>query len=133
MKKQGSVPNETRFKESNKDGHMNSDSKEQHADQPPLPNMTVTEGGHFGSQYFGREYFGEGHFGGGAHAKVTLDLSPEVTEWLNRLMNQTGESPSDLFRKALALYKLAKEAVREGKAVGVAENADSLETEFIGL
>jgi hypothetical protein len=37
------------------------------------------------------------------------------------------------FRKALGLYKLAEEAKREGKAVGIAETPDSLETEFVGL
>jgi hypothetical protein len=62
-----------------------------------------------------------------------LDLSAETTQALNELMSRTGDSPSDLFRKALGLYKLAEEAKREGKAVGVAETPDSLETKFVGL
>jgi hypothetical protein len=40
---------------------------------------------------------------------------------------------SVVFRKALALYKLAREATKEGKAVGVAATPDVLETEFEGL
>ena len=48
-------------------------------------------------------------------------------------MQQTGDSLSDLFRKAIGLYKLAEEEKREGKAVGIATTPDSLETEFVGL
>jgi hypothetical protein len=68
-----------------------------------------------------------------AHATITLDLSPEATQALNRLMSETGDSPSVLFRKALGLYALAMEAKREKKSVGIAESADVLETEFVGL
>jgi hypothetical protein len=48
-------------------------------------------------------------------------------------MKRTGDSPSDLFRKALGLYKLAEEAKREGKVVGIAATPNCLETEFVGL
>jgi hypothetical protein len=64
---------------------------------------------------------------------IAIDLSPEATRSLNELMKRTGDSPSDLFRKALGLYKLAEEAKREGKAVGIAATPDGLETEFVGL
>ncbi len=52
---------------------------------------------------------------------------------LKQLMTETGDNPTELFRKAITLYKLAKEAQQQGKVVGVAENSDSLETEFVGL
>jgi hypothetical protein len=48
-------------------------------------------------------------------------------------MREANENPSDFFRKAIGLYTLAKEAKREGKAVGIATTSDSLETEFVGL
>jgi hypothetical protein len=66
-------------------------------------------------------------------ARVVIDLSPEAEEMLNRLIAQTKDSPSDLFRKALALYKVASESHRDGLKVGAAKTADSLESEFVGF
>jgi hypothetical protein len=77
--------------------------------------------------------------GVGAPVPVTSDtqflihLSPEAADELNQLMAQTGDSPTQLFRKALGLYKVTKQAIREGKAVGIAETADSLESRFVGI
>jgi hypothetical protein len=65
--------------------------------------------------------------------KIALNLSPEASKLLNQLMNMTADSPDDMFRKALALYKAAMDAHKEGKAVGVAASADALETEFVGF
>jgi len=79
------------------------------------------------------------HFRGSAsvefipRTRITLDLSPEADAALKQLMTETGDNPTELFRKAITLYKLAKEAQQEGKVVGVAESSDSLETEFVGL
>src|SRR5438552_2578580 len=52
---------------------------------------------------------------------------------LNHLMRQTGDTPTELFHKALALYKLATDAIREGKEVWIVSTPDSLETRFVGL
>jgi hypothetical protein len=71
--------------------------------------------------------------GGGGRVAFALDLPPEAAQALNRLMRETGDSPSILFRKALGLYALAMEAKSEGKAVGIAKSPDALETEFVGL
>jgi hypothetical protein len=65
--------------------------------------------------------------------RIIIDLPPEAAREMNELIQQSGNSPTDLFRKALGLYELSKEAVREGKAVGIAETADCLETEFVGI
>jgi hypothetical protein len=65
--------------------------------------------------------------------KITLNLSPEASGLLNQLLNQTGDSPDDLFRKAMGFYKVAQDAHQEGKAVGVATSPDVLETEFVGF
>ena len=64
---------------------------------------------------------------------IAIELSPEATRTFNELMSRTGDTPSDIFRKALGLLKFAEEAKREGKAVGIATTPDSLETEFVGL
>jgi len=65
--------------------------------------------------------------------RITLDLTPEASRALEELTESTGQDVSVVFRKALALYKLAREATKEGKAVGVATTPDVLETEFEGL
>ena len=52
---------------------------------------------------------------------------------MNDLISKTGDDPVGLFRKALGLYKLAEEAKRQGKAVGIATTREALETEFVGL
>jgi hypothetical protein len=67
------------------------------------------------------------------HTRIIIDLPPEAAKQLDELRQKTGDSHSDLFRKALTLYKLAREAVEAGKSVGVAETPDSLETRFVGL
>jgi predicted transcriptional regulator len=66
-------------------------------------------------------------------AKFMIELSPEAEEMLKHLIDQTKDSPSDIFRKALALYKVASESHREGLKVGATKSAESLEAEFVGF
>jgi hypothetical protein len=65
--------------------------------------------------------------------KITLNLSDHMRDVLNELLKRTEDKPDDMFRKALALYKLAIEAHDQGKSVGIATSPDALETEFVGL
>jgi hypothetical protein len=64
---------------------------------------------------------------------VPLRLSPEALAVITDLVDATGDDAADVIRKALGLYKLAIDAKLEGKAVGSADSADVLDTEFIGL
>jgi hypothetical protein len=68
-----------------------------------------------------------------SHTRVVIELSPKGEDMLKSLMDQTGDSPSDLFRKALSLYKVASDSHRNGMAVGAATSPDSLEAEFTGF
>ena len=52
---------------------------------------------------------------------------------LNKLLDQTGGDVIDLLQRALALYTISKEAVQDGKVVGIAEKEESLETQFVGF
>jgi hypothetical protein len=64
--------------------------------------------------------------------RYILEFPPEAAAELDQLMRETGDDDAvTLFRKALALYKLAKDAVREGKQVGAAATPDCLETQFV--
>lgn len=66
-------------------------------------------------------------------ATITLDVSSEVVSAIRELQAMTGDDLGDLFRKALGLYKLAQEAIRDGLTVGAAEHAGVLEIEFVGF
>lgn len=65
--------------------------------------------------------------------RIIIDLPPEAARQFQQLIDQTGDSPTEFFRKAISLYKLSKDAVQEGKYVGITETEDSLETEFVGI
>ena len=52
---------------------------------------------------------------------------------MDELVQEAGGDLTDLFQKSLALYKLSKDAMREGKAVGIAASADVPDTEFVGF
>ncbi len=64
---------------------------------------------------------------------LLLHLSPEAVDELNELLDLTGDTPAELFRKALGLYKVTQKAIHEGKAVGIAESPESLESHFVGI
>ena len=68
-----------------------------------------------------------------SYQRIVIDLPPEAARELNQLIQQSGDSPTTFFRKAFGLYKLSKEAVQQGKFVGIADKEDALETEFVGL
>ena len=68
-----------------------------------------------------------------SHTLFLIDLSPEAAREFKQLMAHTGDNPTELFQKALGLYKITKEAIQQGKVVGIAETEDCLETRFVGL
>src|SRR5947208_3601507 len=68
-----------------------------------------------------------------SHTQILIDLPPEAARQLNELLEETGDDLTELFHKSLALYKVSKEAVRQGKVVGIAETEDCLETRFVGF
>ena len=110
---------------------MSEDSEKQQVSQMPPPPQLVTGGG--GIRLGGIATGGTATFEVIPRTRIVLDLPMEAAQALRDLINKTGDDPVVLFRKALGLYKLAEEAKREGKAVGIAATPDSLETEFVGL
>jgi hypothetical protein len=67
------------------------------------------------------------------HLIVSLKMSTESVESLNRLAQALGSPLEDVIAKSFLLYKAAAEANLQGKAVGIAPSADVLETEFVGF
>lgn len=65
--------------------------------------------------------------------RLSLDVSPEANELLERLAAQIGGTKSDVLRKAIVLMEIAVEAKRQGKKFGIAERDQQLATEIVGL
>ena len=110
---------------------MIEDSEKQQVSPMPPPPQVVKGEGSIRSR--GLAIGATGMFEASPQTRVTLDLTPEAASPLNELMRQTGDTPSDLFRKALGLYALAERAKRQRKAVGIVTNREALETEFVGF
>ena len=66
-------------------------------------------------------------------SQLVINLPPEVTAAVGRVLRETGDAPGKKFGKALGLYMLAPDARKRGKAVGAADSADVLDTEFPAL
>jgi hypothetical protein len=64
---------------------------------------------------------------------VSVTMSEDAYAMLDRLARSSGQELRDVIGKAFLLYEAAVEARKEGKAVGIAPNADVLDTEFVGL
>lgn len=64
---------------------------------------------------------------------VYLGMSRQAFQDLIDLAESSGTPLEEIIGKAFLLYKCAAEAHRDGKAVGIAESAEVLETEFVGL
>ena len=59
-----------------------------------------------------------------------LIMSRDAYELLAGLARETGQSEGDVFRLALGMFKVAVDAKKEGKHVGVANLSEGLDVEF---
>ena len=65
--------------------------------------------------------------------RMNLQVSAELNELLERIASDTGSNRSEVIRQALALMKVAHEAKKKGKHIGLVSDAAQLETEIVGL
>jgi hypothetical protein len=65
--------------------------------------------------------------------QLVINLPPSLRVVVDRVIDQTRDTPGQMFAKALGLYQLALEAKSRGKHVGSAESPDVLEVEFTGF
>jgi predicted transcriptional regulator len=70
---------------------------------------------------------------GRTKVRLTLDLSPELDQLLQRLADMMGVTKSEVMRKSITLMELAVEAKRAGKRFGIAHDDQNLATEIVGL
>jgi len=68
-----------------------------------------------------------------ATVRAQLILSDELAREINKAAEETGNSRSELVRKALTLYLAALDKKKQGLKLGFAKPEQTLETEVIGL
>ena len=65
--------------------------------------------------------------------RLNLQVSPEINDILVKIASDAGSNRSEVIRQAIALMKVAFEAKRNGKRIGLSSNPDVFETEIVGL
>jgi len=65
--------------------------------------------------------------------RVNLNVSAELNDLLENIANDTGSNRTEVIRQALALMKVAHDAKRKGKHLGLVSDPERLETEIVGL
>lgn len=68
-----------------------------------------------------------------ARVERNLAMTPEAGDLIARLARETGLSEGDVLRLALGMFKVAVDARKEGKHVGVAESPEALDLELVGF
>ncbi len=65
--------------------------------------------------------------------RLSFEITPELNDQLEDIAGEVGGTKTEVFKKAIALMRVAVDAKRQGKRLGVAERDQPLATEIIGL
>jgi predicted transcriptional regulator len=65
--------------------------------------------------------------------RLSIDLSPSLDRVLEDLATRMGTTKAEVLRKGIALVEVAADAKAAGKKIGVADRADQLTREIVGL
>ena len=65
--------------------------------------------------------------------EMILEISRETRELLARMAAESGGDEFEVIGKAVALYRVALDARRKGKRIGIFGSDDQLEQEIAGL
>jgi hypothetical protein len=65
--------------------------------------------------------------------RLNLVITKRLDDMLEQFASQSGTNKSDILRKALALYEVAKEANDNGNRLGIVTKDRQVLTEIIGL
>ena len=66
-------------------------------------------------------------------SRYSMVISDELDRELARVADESEQTKTDIFRKALHLYFVARDGKRDGLKVGLAKPGQELQTEFYGL
>jgi metal-responsive CopG/Arc/MetJ family transcriptional regulator len=65
--------------------------------------------------------------------RLNLQVSQQLNAELDEMAESTGSSRTEVIRQALALMKIAHQARREGRHIGLVSDPSNLETELVGV
>lgn len=65
--------------------------------------------------------------------RVSLDMSPEDNDLLEKLASAHGTTKSQILRRAVALFHVASEAKASGNRIAVIDQEKKVVTEIVGL
>lgn len=65
--------------------------------------------------------------------RMNLQVSAELNDLLGAIADERGASRGDVIRQAIALMKVAHDARKKGKHLGIVADAEKLDTEIVGL
>jgi metal-responsive CopG/Arc/MetJ family transcriptional regulator len=65
--------------------------------------------------------------------RLSLQVSRELNQTLEEIAESTGTNRTDVIRQALALMKVAHSAKKDGRHLGIVNDARKLDTEIVGL
>jgi hypothetical protein len=68
-----------------------------------------------------------------ADVQMILTSSPELWDVLERLARETGISTGELLTRAVALYKVAADALQNGERIALVSPSGQVERELIGI
>ncbi len=64
---------------------------------------------------------------------ITMTVTPEMLAVIEDMGRDSGQPLELVFEQAIALYRAALTAHRDGKHVGLARSSDALDVEFTGF
>jgi hypothetical protein len=65
--------------------------------------------------------------------RLNLQVSTELNDVLEEIADSSGTTKTDVIRQAFALLKVAHNAKKNGKHLGLVSDPDRLDTEIVGL
>jgi predicted transcriptional regulator len=68
-----------------------------------------------------------------AKVRLNLQVSDQLNSDLEEIADSTGSNRTEVIRQALALMKIAHQARREGRHLGLVSDPSKLDTELVGI
>jgi metal-responsive CopG/Arc/MetJ family transcriptional regulator len=68
-----------------------------------------------------------------AKVRLNLQVSEQLNADLEAMAESTGTNRTEVIRQALALIKIAHQARRDGKHLGLVSDPSKLDTELVGI
>ncbi len=65
--------------------------------------------------------------------RLSFDITPELNEQLEDIASAVGGTKTEVFRKAIALMRVAVDAKQSGRKFGIADKDQTLATEIVGI